>query len=340
MRLERTPAVLKQLLEPLWRPVLTWLDRRIDRRALALIELDQSVDSPPPVVPAAGFAKRRLYIPRIETVTTEATAAFMQYATPSASDFVHPKFAELCRTMGLPLAFRRKIWEFVYIAHHLDRLNVLIPGSRGLVFGVGTEPLPAVFAARGCHIVATDAPDDVAEDGGWKEHRWSSHVENLTNDGICDPDLFRERVSYRTVDMNAIPSDLGQFDFCWSACCFEHLGSLQHGLDFVEASVDLCLRPGGTAIHTTEYNLSTNDSTLESPGLSVYRKKDLGGLRSSLTNSGHSVSELTIAPDSSYLDQYVDLRPFSSDLHLKLDLAGYAVTSAGIIVQKRDDTAA
>ena len=175
----------------------------------------------------------------------------MQYATCSAADFVHPKFAELCNAMGLPLAFRRKIWEFVYIAYHLDRLNVLTPGARGLVFGVGTEPLPAFFAALGCHIVATDAPDDVAEDGGWKEHRWSSRVEKLTNGGICDPKLFRERVSYRTVDMNSIPFDLGQFDFCWSACCLEHLGSLQHGLEFVEASVERCLRPGGIAIHTT-----------------------------------------------------------------------------------------
>ena len=51
----------------------------------------------------------------------------MQHATCSAADFVHPKFAELCHAMGLPLVFRRKIWEFVYIAYHLGRLNVLAP---------------------------------------------------------------------------------------------------------------------------------------------------------------------------------------------------------------------
>lgn len=329
-------AVTKRLLGPVLRPSLSWLDRRIDRRAQALIELGQSHHASRSVAATAQPSPRKVYIPKIESVMSDATTPFMQYATCSASDFVHPKFVELCKAMRLPLAFRRKTWEFVYIAHHLSRLNALTPGARGVVFGVGTEPLPALFAALGCEVVATDAPSHIAEEGGWKEQRWSSEVEKLSNDGICDPELFRERVSYRSVDMNSIPADLGQFDFCWSACCFEHLGSLQHGLDFVQASVEQCLRPGGIAVHTTEYNLSSNDKTLESPGLSVFRDKDLKQLRSTLMANGHTVSELSVAPDSCYLDQYVDVRPFSGDLHLKLELAGFAVTSAGLVIQGRD----
>ena len=41
------------------------------------------------------------------------------------------------------------------------------------------------------------------------------------------------RVSFRAVDMNTIAADLTDFDFCWSSCCFEHLGSIDHGLQFI-----------------------------------------------------------------------------------------------------------
>ena len=159
----------------------------------------------------------------------------------------------------------------------------------------------------------------------------------MTNDGICKPDEFRERVSHRFVDMNAIPDDLDGFDFCWSACCFEHLGSLQNGLDFVVDSVETCLRPGVLEVHTTEFNLSSNDATLERPNLSIYRRRDLDGLIEQLRSRGHWVDDLRIAPDASYLDQYVDLRPFSDELHLKLELGKFTTTSVGLLIRKAGD---
>jgi len=261
-------------------------------------------------------------------------APFMQFATCSASDFMHPEFARICESLNIRLRFLRKLWEYAYIVHHLERAGMLEAGSRGVVFGVGAEPLPAAFAARGCEIVATDAPPDIADVGGWREYRHTEAVDALTNGGICDPETLRERVSHRFVDMNEIPADLVGFDFAWSACCFEHLGSLQHGADFVVNSVERCLRPGGVAVHTTEYNLSSNDETLEVPNLSIYRRRDIDALIDRLRDRGHAVSELAIAPDSSYLDQYVDLRPYSGELHLKLELAGYTTTSVGLVIER------
>ena len=70
---------------------------------------------------------------------------------------------------------------------------------------------------------------------------------------------FDRLVDFQPVDMRSIPSTLRVFDAGSGppACCFEHLGSPQAGLDFVLASMD-CLRPGGVAVHTTEYDV--NDS--------------------------------------------------------------------------------
>ena len=57
---------------------------------------------------------------------------------------------------------------------------------------------------------------------------------------------------FRAVDMNDIPPDLRGFDFTWSSCALEHLGTLRAGADFVVEQMT-CLRPGGVAVHTTEY---------------------------------------------------------------------------------------
>jgi SAM-dependent methyltransferase len=273
-------------------------------------------------------------VPPIETIEQGAEAPFMEYSTVTATDYTHPEFVRICGVLHVRLRFIRKLWEYVYIVHHLERAGVLGEGARGLVFGVGAEPLPAYFASLGCEVVATDAPIDVADRGGWTEQRHSDAVDAMTNSGICDEVEFRERVRHRFVDMNAIPDDLEGFDFCWSACCFEHLGSLQNGLDFVINSVEKCLRPGGVAVHTTEYNLSSNDETLELPNLAIYRRRDLEWLIDELRTRGYDVGDLRVAPDASYLDQYVDVRPFSDELHLKLELAKYTTTSVGLAVRK------
>lgn len=249
---------------------------------------------------------------------------------------LHPRFAELVSLIKLTPSFHRKQWEFGYILHHLLERGVITPEARGLGFGVGMELLPAAFARMGSHIVASDAPPEISKEALWAAtDQHSLSIDDLPNPGICDSDEFRRLVSYRPVDMNAIDDDLTDFDFCWSACCFEHLGSIRHGLDFVKNSVEQCLAPGGIAVHTTELNLSSNHDTVESPHLSLFRRSDLQGLIDDLRADGHTVSDLIVAPDSHYLDQYVDVPPYSGDLHLKLELAGFVTTSVGLVIQKR-----
>jgi SAM-dependent methyltransferase len=332
---------MNRLLKSALSPYLRRLDRRIDARVTAAVAaLKRNEASPSRPAPQADRSTRRLWVPPIESIASDPTAPFMQYSTCTAADYVHPEFARMCAALHVRLRFIRKLWEYAFIVHHLGQAGVLGEGSRGLVFGVGAEPLPAYFASLGCEIVATDAPVEVADRGGWTDKRHSDAVDAMTNNGICDADVFRERVHHRFVDMNAIPDDLEGFDFCWSACCFEHLGSLKHGLEFVVNSVEQCLRPGGIAVHTTEYNLSSDDETLELPNLAIYRKRDLEGLIDELRSRGHSIGDLRVAPDNaSYLDQYVDVRPFSDELHLKLELGKFATTSAGLAI-RRCETAA
>lgn len=139
------------------------------------------------------------------------------------------------------------------IIHKFLEAGLLTEGKRGLVFGVGRERLPALFAKLGCRIVATDAPPEVQSAEGWSQSK--QHAGSLDQlrwpAGIAD-DLLEQRVTHGFCDMRAIDEDLTGFDFNWSSCCFEHLGSLEAGMQFVIDSVEKTLKIGGVACHTTD----------------------------------------------------------------------------------------
>jgi SAM-dependent methyltransferase len=133
--------------------------------------------------------------------------------------------------------------------------------------------------------------------------------------------------------MNDIPADLaGRFDACWSTCSLEHLGSLQHGLDFIENSLSV-LRPGGIAVHTTEFNLVSNNKTLDAPGLCVYRRRDMEALAARLIAQGHQVLPLNFHPGEEELDEVIDVPPYALP-HLKLELQDMTCTSIGFAVRR------
>jgi 2-polyprenyl-3-methyl-5-hydroxy-6-metoxy-1,4-benzoquinol methylase len=233
--------------------------------------------------------------------------------------------------------YHRKIWEHIYIVQALYERNYLSSNKRGLGFAVGLEPLSALFAKFGCQIVATDL--NVNDALGWLQT--NQHSNNnllaLNRNGICPSELFTERVSFRNVDMNAIPDDLTDFDFCWSSCAFEHLGSIEKGLTFVLNAMKT-LKPGGIAIHTTEYNLQSDEQTIDnSPAFVIFRKQDILKLVQELTTRGHSVLPLDFSAGDGVVDKFVDLPPyFRKKMHLKLWLEGYVSTSIGLIIRKKD----
>jgi len=227
----------------------------------------------------------------------------------------------------------RKLWEWSYIAQVLSERNLLNPGIRGLGFAVGQEPLAALFASCGCDILATDL--DIHEEDGnrWIETNQHAVGLNVLNKSqICPDEIFNQRVSFRFVNMNKIDDDLKEFDFIWSSCFLEHLGSLEHGKNFIYNSIK-CLRPGGYAVHTTEYNISSNDTTVVVGPSVIYRKRDIEEIRDNLHAQGHKI-ELNFKMGNKPFDSHVDLPPYKHDIHLRLELSGFICTSYGLIIQK------
>ena len=244
--------------------------------------------------------------------------------------------------LGEPWRPHRKLWELAYICQALEERGMLEPGRRGLGFAVGAERLPSLFAARGCEVVATDlAPDDCRRVPWAQTGQWLGARDPLNQWGLCDPDAFSRRVSFRPVDMNDVPQDLAGFDFTWSTCSFEHCGSLERGLRFLERQMQ-CLRPGGVAVHTTEFNLSSNTDTWETSNCVVYRLRDIEGVARRLVDASHRVEPLDVDVGDHPLDQFVDQPPYSdihsvpapSVKHLRLNLAGFASTSIGLIISR------
>jgi len=278
---------------------------------------------------------QRVFWPLLPSMHQDPASPFMQYSSCSAADMLHPRYRELSSLLNHPPVFHRKLWEWIFVIHNLMKAGAIEPGKRGLCFGVGSEALPALFAAHGVAVMATDAPPNISKSSGWVESgQHAASRESLRKPAICPNDRFDELVTYRYCDMNNIDPDLTGYDFAWSSCCFEHLGSLEAGMQFVINCVERCLKPGGIAVHTTELNLSSDENTLTSGGTVLYRRRDISELVRRLAERGHDGQPFSQAPDTHVLDFHVYAPPYTHDPHLKLNLAGYVTTSVGIVARR------
>lgn len=260
------------------------------------------------------------------------------------ADIEAPWLRHWCARLGMLPIYHRKVWEEAYVAQALWEAGMLAPRRRGLGFAVGRELLPSFLAAHGAEVLATDLDAADARARHW--HATGQHAEAA--DPLFHPHLveradFDRLVRYRPVDMNAIPSDLrqGGFDFLWSVCSFEHLGSIAAGLDFVVAAM-ACLRPGGVAVHTTEYNLDEAGPTVETGGTVLFQRRHIEALGQRLAAAGHRMLPVAFDQRDGVLDGFVDLPPFADAAgapmvpdtpHLALRLGAHSTTSVGIIVR-------
>lgn len=243
------------------------------------------------------------------------------------------RFAWLCTQLRRGRLADRQQWEWCYILQALFDGGVVRDGTHGLGFGVGTEPIASYLASHGCHVLATDPPVEAGpHQHGAATTRHPSPLESINVQGLCEPDLLEQRVSVRPMNMNDIPDDLVDFDFVWSSSALEHLGDLDAGLRFVERSME-CLKPGGLAAHTTEFNVSSNDRTVETGETVAYRRRDLETLAERLRAAGHRI-EITFGLGDRPEDRHIDVLPFTNT-HLKVMLDEHVITSFGLIVRKR-----
>jgi 2-polyprenyl-3-methyl-5-hydroxy-6-metoxy-1,4-benzoquinol methylase len=235
--------------------------------------------------------------------------------------------------------YHRKLWEFVYIAQALWAEDKLRPGAQGLGFGCGSEPLPSLFAKYSASVLATDlSAADPASAEWMKSNQHSQAVEALRSRAICPDDSLLANIDFRPQDMRNIDADLfGKFDFCWSACALEHLGSINDGLDFIRNSLKT-LKPGGVAVHTTEFTFDEAPAHETWPTV-LYKKAHLEEFFDRLTREGFQVAEVDLSPGTGLLDRFADLqlkeltvKPLSSELHLRTVYDGYVCTSVGMVV--------
>lgn len=266
------------------------------------------------------------------TLTGEPSLSRPVSQACTAVQFDEPAYAGWCAAIGEPPRLHRKQWEFCYILQALETRGMLGPGRRGLGFGVGHEPLVAAMAARGCEITATDLPADAARAAFWIDtDQHASGLAGLNDRRLCPPDEFARRVRWEPADMRAVPGHLTGYDFTWSACAFEHLGSLGAGIDFVLASL-ACLKPGGVAVHTTEYSIHDRWRTRAHGATVVYRRRDLEALFVRAAATGFTTTANWSA-GTQPLDAHVDLPPYSPDRHLKLAYRGLTITSFGLVLE-------
>ncbi|MDX1923865.1 MAG: methyltransferase domain-containing protein [Rickettsiaceae bacterium] len=268
----------------------------------------------------------------IEPKLDESQMLMSQIATES--QFSTPLYKKWCDEIKENPKYHRKQWEFVYILQALNERGMISKGKKGVGFGVGEEPMPAIFAKNGVEVLATDLNQEDAKAAGWVDTaQHLSSKEILNKKQIAPQDLFDSLVSIRDLDMNAIPEDIKDYDFTWSSCALEHLGSIENGLKFIENSLKT-LKPGGIAVHTTEYNLTSNEDTLSTGGTVIFRKKDIQDLVKRLTDNGHEVY-VNYNPGNGKLDKHIDLPPYKHDDHIKLQLNKYVTTSIGLIIRKK-----
>ena len=198
-------------------------------------------------------------------------------------------------------------------------------GRHGLGFAVGIEPLPAFFASKGCEILATDLGIEAEAAAKWAlaGQNAAGDISQLNRLHLCSDDVFQRNVRYRNLDMNDIPEDLyGKFDFCWSSCAIEHVGSLQKSKQFLKNMMNV-LRPGGVAVHTTEFNLSSNEATITEGDSVIYRKKDILEIATWMTDQGHKMAELDFSLGQQEGDHFIDTPPYfrpPARYHLRLHI--------------------
>jgi SAM-dependent methyltransferase len=258
----------------------------------------------------------------------------MEGGVCTEQSLLSPQFQRWAAMFNHAGMLHRKVWEWCFIAEALNTHGALRSNARGIGFAVGGEPLTSCFASFGAHVTATDLNPNAAEAAGWIETaQHASSRGQLNSIGLCAPEEFEKLVEFEYSDMNAVPDKFhDSFDFLWSSCALEHLGSIAHGERFIYESAK-CLKPGGVAVHTTEYNVSSNGETLECADLSIFRRQDIERILDNLRSIGHQ-SSVNWDNGSAFNDFYVDIPPFTNIVHLKLRLGNFTVTSLGLVIVK------
>jgi hypothetical protein len=298
-----------------------------------------------------GYLLARQLQPALRAVSVEGEPRVrdLGWRASTQADVESPWFAYWCSQLRTAPFYHRKLWEYAYVLQALHDAGVMRDGARGLGFGCGEEPIASYLASRAVEVTVTDLDPARARGLGWMETgQHTSAIEQAFRADLVSRDVFDRHVRLEYVDMNDIPADLdGRHDFCWSICALEHLGSIDHGLKFVERSMDT-LRPGGVAVHTSEFSYFEGDALVDRGPTVLFRRSHYEGLAERLRRRGFEVGGVSFDTGTDPLDRFIDVPPYSWDAevahrwgqlgvdvgHLKLSVDGVASTCFGLVVRK------
>ncbi|WP_270937056.1 hypothetical protein [Falsiroseomonas oryzae] len=214
------------------------------------------------------------------------------------SQFADPAYAEITGAMGFPPGRGRYRWEQAWIVSVLATEGLIGPGRRGLALQAGRERVAALLASRGVEIVATS--DEVTStDPAETRRTWLFFPE------VVHIEEFDRLVSFVPFELSQLGRlDAGEFDFCWSMGMPGRLRSIEAALAFFEASL-APLKPGGLALHSFAFNLTSDAATLELPDLVLLRRRDIEALAERLAASGHRLLPFNTHPGCDKADERV-----------------------------------
>jgi len=281
----------------------------------------EQLDAPTDIVPARSL---------VEALLDASSDFVLESRICTSTDIYsgwHRSLAKCLRADNYKL---RKIWEWTYTLKALQVAGKLTPEAAGLGFGCGTEPLASCFANFAARVRVTDAPIDVIDGKGWSDTaQHTASLEDAKHEWLASRADLDRVLEFAYVDMNNIPESLlDGFDFVWSSCALEHLGNKLKGLQFIVNS-SRCLKPGGIAVHTTEYDLSgtstidewetvlfsSNDLLVVLPALISDAERSFPGLKLRLL-------PFNLTRGSAFLDGYVDIPPYSYHANLNSGFTG------------------
>jgi len=249
--------------------------------------------------------------------------------------------AQLCHPQPPPV--HRKLWEHAVVLHvyrTLQAARQLPVRPRVLGFGVGQEPLPSWFAAHGASVLATDKAAGTSNPGWAATGQHASSVADLPRLSYVSPEEMAAAVSFCAIDMADLPSSLlhGERDMIWSCGSSEHIGGVETSLAFFARAM-AALRPGGVAVHTTEYEYSHAPGlpVLDTPDLVLFRDEHLSDLADRLFAQGDTLLPLDAAPGDEPADLYVDRPPYTHNPHLCVEVCGGRLTTSIALIAVRGE---
>lgn len=232
---------------------------------------------------------------------------------PATEVFNTIEYKKFCDDIHEEPRYHRKQWEFYVIQKEiLEHFHGNIEKKIGLGFAVGQEVLLPYFVKKGAAIIGTDLDPSSETSKGWIDS--NQHLSNnVPLNNIVDEKTFNTHFHMDYVDMNNIPAKYlhNQHDFIWSSCALEHLGSTQKGLDFIINSL-ACLKPGGVAVHTTEFSMSSHTEHFEHAQSAIYSRYLILNLINDIRLLGYDVKPIQFQREHSPINNHVDKPPYTN----------------------------